>query len=257
MKNNIRRECTTPPYLAIFHNFLRINKTFAMVFLSCLFILSCGSSETVSSSKNKQEESDYFDNLEERWNKNWQKGAARVSRTMNEMRQVMSGENKTEPVNPQELAQVLPDFFSGLKPVNREAQKTELWGIKISEAVEEFQSGSSHWTIRLSVTDLGSLAGMSSLIRKDWIKNDVNIRTEEGYQKTIKYKNYRALESFNRSKNLLRYEVIINDRFLVEVQGAGTYPHKIREALEQIKWDRLRLLYTENSPSSNDGTVHP
>ncbi len=219
----------------------------AILFLTLmLFLFSCGSSETVSGSKNNPKDDEgYFDNLEKQWSKNWEKGTQQVSQTMDEMRRVMSGENTTEPVSPEELQKLLPNRFSGLEPFEQDAQKTELWGIKISEATEVFQPSSSHWKIKLAITDLGSLAGMTSLIRKDWIKNDVDIRSENGYQKTIYYKNYRALESYNRINNLLKYEVIVNNRFLVEVRGGGTYPHKIREAMEQIDWKRLGELFSE------------
>jgi len=218
-----------------------INTLFLIIVSVLLF--SCGSSETVSGAKSTQKENEsYFDN--------WEKGAQQVSQTMDEMRQVMSGENTTEPINPEELKMLLPGRFSGLEPIEKDARKTEIWGIKVSEAREVFQSNSAHWNIKLSITDLGSLAGMTALIRKGWINNDINIRSENGYKRTIYYKNYRALESYNRLSNLLKYEVIVDNRFLVEVEGGGAYPQITRQAMEQIDWKRLNKLFKQKQISA-------
>jgi len=252
MRKYFNKKFSTSPKVTILFSsgqkmFLKENMKTWLLLIVTIFLFSCGSSETVSGTKStKKENESYFDNWEKQWSDNWKKGTQQVSQTMDEMRQVMNGENTIEPISPEELKKFLPGRLSGLEAIEKNAQKTEIWGLKVSEAMEIFQPKSAHWKIKLAITDLGSLAGMTSLIRKDWIKNDVNIRSENGYKRTIYYKSYRALESYNRINKLLKFEVIVNNRFLVEVQGGGTYPHKIREAMEQINWDRLDKLFLED-----------
>ncbi|MDZ7268078.1 MAG: hypothetical protein ONB48_09740 [candidate division KSB1 bacterium] len=143
-----------------------------------------------------------------------------------------------EPVAFAELQKLLPASLAGLTRDEATGETAEVFGIKVSTA-EAHYSDDEGRSITLKLTDLGSLQGLSSMATYAWAATDIDRQTESGYERTLTLHGYRGYEQFDRDDQSCILNVLVGNRFIVEVSGYQVSMAETRTALQQIDLKQL------------------
>lgn len=93
--------------------------------------------------------------------------------------------------------------------------------------------------ILLTITDLGSLKGVTAMPEYRWATSDVDRMTENGYEKSIIYKGYRGIEKYDHAQRNGEIQILVAGRFVVQAQGFKMSIDEIKTALNDVDLERL------------------
>jgi len=127
--------------------------------------------------------------------------------------------DKSQPLGFRELKSLLPENLSGMNRAN---------------ATGENEEG-----VLLTITDLGSLKGVTAVAEYRWATVDVDRVTESGYEKSIIYKGYRGFEKYDHATRYGEIQILVADRFVVQAQGFRMSMDEIKSALNDVELEKL------------------
>jgi hypothetical protein len=161
-------------------------------------------------------------------------GIAGTRERMEEMgRQMEDAQNRTvEPVDFRSLRALLPETAGGLEQTEREGQKGGAMGMTVSTAEATYE-GADRRRIEIKITDMGAVSGFAAL-GFGWAMIEIDKESGSGYEKTTTYENYRAHEKYNRDRQRGEMQVLVADRFAVEVTGRNVEMQAVKDALGEI-----------------------
>jgi hypothetical protein len=93
--------------------------------------------------------------------------------------------------------------------------------------------------ILLTITDLGSLNGVTSMAEYRWATDDVDRVTENGYEKSIVYKGYRGFEKYNHATRNGEVQILVAGRFVVQAQGFKMEMEEIKSAMNDVDLEKI------------------
>ncbi|GBD88248.1 hypothetical protein BMS3Abin03_02183 [bacterium BMS3Abin03] len=202
-----------------------------------------GEEETVEKTKeqvNKEESTDEENESDE--NKSdydeFEKG-------MKEFEKVMKGNSKVEVVNFRKLKELLPEELDGMKRTSSSGEKTNSFGIKVSQAEGEYNSEDNRQSINIKIIDLGSMKGLAGMTAFAWSWAEIDKETDNGYEKTFEYKGHKAYEKYNSEYKNGEVQVMVAKRFMVEIKGNDVPMEAIHSALDKIDLDALSNMKDE------------
>jgi hypothetical protein len=111
-------------------------------------------------------------------------------------------------------------------------------GFKVSTAEARYKEDDS--SIKVTILDVagtGALMGMAA-----WTMIDMDKENENGYEKTTKYKGFKAFEKYNSKNKDGEMAVIVASRFIVTVSGNNVEMDKIKSTLDDIDLGKLEDL---------------
>ena len=147
----------------------------------------------------------------------------------------MSNEKPKEVVDAKLLKELLPSDADGLPRKEASSQKTGAMGFNVSTAEGRYKEGDSSIEVNIiDVAGTGALMGMAA-----WSMIDMDKETEDGYEKTTKYKGNKAYEKYDNKSKDGEIAVIVASRFVVTVKGNNVGIDKIKATLEDIDLGRL------------------
>jgi len=164
---------------------------------------------------------------------------------MEKMGKAMSGGKKIEPVDYRELKTLLPDDLDNMIRENARGEKSSAFGIKVSEAHANYHSRDGEGNISISITDLGSISGLTSMATMAWTYAEFERDTDNGYEKTTKYKDHKAFESYDNESESGEISVLIANRFVVEVDGEHVNVDALKDAVSAVDLDELEDMKNE------------
>ncbi len=153
-------------------------------------------------------------------------------------RRSLSNELKVRPLDYEKLKTVLPKSLKGMKRVDLFGEQVSALGVRVSYARAEYR-GKEGARIRIKVTDTGNIKKVASLAMSAWISADIQRRSDDGYARTFYYKGHRAYVEYSSSKESGKVNVLVADRFLVEVDGKGTDMKAVEFALGKVNVKKL------------------
>lgn len=204
-----------------------LRKVLFLVLIPCLTILlSCGEKKSdtpQNESSNKSDLENFADKMKE------------VSENFSEGK-------KVTPVDFRDLKSLLPETASGLKRTNIEGEKTSAMGINVSTANADYGDQDKNQSMDIKITDLGSVSGLSALAAYGWYMVDVDKENDNGYEKTITYKGYKAYEKYDNNGKYGELNVLVAKRFVVEVNGNNVTMDQMKSALGTIDLSKLESM---------------
>ena len=140
-----------------------------------------------------------------------------------------------------ELKALLPAEIAGLRRTNARGEKTSAFGATVAQARGEYgDKGGPHLEVKL--TDLAAMGPFGALAGMAWTSAEIDSEGDDGYERTTKYGDYKALEKYSAPAKTGSATVIVSDRFLVEITGRDIRPDTLKAATASIDLQALEAL---------------
>ena len=140
----------------------------------------------------------------------------------------------------------MPETIGDFKRANAEGEKSGAMGFTISKAEANYNNDDYSQSIDVEITDLAGATGYAGLAAWGWAMVDIDKETENGYEKTIKYKGHKAYEKYDSQGSYGSIEVLVSGRFMVSVSGNGVSMGEIKSAIDQIDIGKLESMKEAN-----------
>jgi hypothetical protein len=170
---------------------------------------------------------------------NPQASAANAAAAMNAVGQIMAGGKDVQPIDFRELKAMLPASLPGMQRNEASGQSGEAMGMKGSNATGRYDDGANA-TIRIEITDLGTLSGLAALAGK--FDPNMEKETSSGYERTKRVDGQLVHERYDRRAKSGEVSVIIANRFSVTVDGSGVESAALANALKAIDLSSLAAM---------------
>lgn len=167
--------------------------------------------------------------------------AGDMAEAMKKMGQALAGNEKVEPVDFRELKKLLPEKLAGMKRTNASGEKNSAFGIKISQAEADYDAGNGG-TIHVEITDMGTMKGLARMARFGWVMADVDRESDDGYERTITYRGHKGHEEYQTDSKEGTIQLLVADRFSVEVHGSDVDMKMIKKALDKLDINKLERM---------------
>jgi hypothetical protein len=175
-------------------------------------------------------------------------GGEGVGEAMKKMGEAMTSGKKVEPVDFRLLKPLLPESLPGMKRTSATGEKSGAMGITISKAEAEYQAEGEKGRIDLNITDMGSMSGLTGMAAFGWAMAEIDRETESGYEKTSTYGGFKAFEKYNKNNQDGEIQVLVGNRFSVEVKGHEVTMDQVKAALGKIDLAKLDGMKTQGIP---------
>ena len=151
----------------------------------------------------------------------------------------------TKSLAPDQLRTFVPETLGGLARIDLSVEKNVVLGIQRSEAHATYSDGAAKM-LDLEITDLGGTKGLMALAA--WAGMEQEKQTATGYERTYKSNGQIMREIWNRTSNTGEYSVVVGNRFMVKVSGAGPSIDTLKGAANAINLAGLDGLSQKEGP---------
>ena len=155
---------------------------------------------------------------------------------------VVSGGNKTKPVDFHALKAMLPDSLPGMKRDEASGESNQAMGIAAASATGHYIDGSGN-SVSVEITDMGSLSGLAGLAPK--FDPNLEKETDTGYERTTHVNGQLVHEQYDNRDKSGQVDIIAGNRFSVTVRGNGVDMDFLTNALKQVDFQKLASLGAE------------
>lgn len=211
-----------------------------------IFCMDCGKSKQEADTKAAAEAAEQLAETGEEMQDASEKLASDDPEAMAEgikkMQEAMTGGKKVEPVDFRELKGMLPETLPGLKRSHATGERSAAMGLNISHAEADYQSDDGAQTMKLELTDLGSISGMAAMAAYAWAFADFDRETETGYEKTTTISGHKAFEQYDSADNSGSLQIIVAQRFIVEINGDGVTMEAMKTAANKLNLGKLEKM---------------
>lgn len=153
--------------------------------------------------------------------------------------QAESASMQVTPVDFHELQALLPENVHTLARETITGETSVAFGFILSTAEGQYDDDEGR-SLTIKITDLGSRQSLASMAIFSWAMNDVDHKTSSGHEKTVRYQGYRGYEKTDQEGSVLN--VLVADRFVVEVSGYQLEMDDLKAALALIDLSRLEMM---------------
>ncbi|MCL5280514.1 MAG: hypothetical protein M1376_11470 [Planctomycetes bacterium] len=154
------------------------------------------------------------------------------AKTAEQNRQALAQMNQgkvVEAVSGAKLKELLPVDLPGMKRTSASGEQNQMMGVDVSNAEGRYEATDGQGaSVQIRITDIGSVAAPTRMGMTSWARMQYNSETDTGYQKTITFNGYKAVEEYHTQAKSGTIHVWVADRFIVEIDG------------EQVSMDTLK-----------------
>lgn len=143
---------------------------------------------------------------------------------------------EVEPVDFRELKAMLPRSAAGLSRTDASGQKSGMFGLKVSTAEGLYKDGNKR--IKVNIADGGGIGGLVKGMA-DWSTIEIDSESDNGYEKTTTIDGHKAFVKWEDNRQKGQIAVIVNDRFVVSIEGKNVTMDDLEEVLDDIDLDEL------------------
>ncbi len=161
-----------------------------------------------------------------------------MAEAMQQMNKALGGTQKVKTVDFRELKKLLPEKVDGLTRQNASGERTSAFGINVSQAEGDYGNDSGA-SLNIKIIDMGSLSGPVAMAAASWALADFERETDTGYERTFTYKGHKAYEKYDSGDNEYQMNVLVADRFLIEIEGYDIDQKIGRQAIDAIDLGKL------------------
>ena len=150
----------------------------------------------------------------------------------------MQSREPVDPVDFRKLKELLPEEIAGFKRTEASGEKEGAMGFTISRAEAKYK-GSSDATVDVEILDTGGIAGVATMALAAWTMADIDKETDTGYEKTTKLEGYKAYEKYNSQDKSGELNVLVADRYVVNVSGNNISVDELKSILAELDLEKL------------------
>ncbi len=158
------------------------------------------------------------------------------------------GGGSFDPVDFRKLKETLPQELAGFEKAESSGERTNMFGISVSLAKQEFRSADGSRRVTFEITDPGSLAGPFALANV-WLNLEIDKETSSGYEKTSTVSGRKLHEKWNKSNKHGEATLVVGNRFMVEVDAHGVEMNDVKSLLGKIDVSKLEAMKAEGKKS--------
>jgi hypothetical protein len=148
------------------------------------------------------------------------------------------GDRETvDPIDFRKLKELLPEKLVGLDRTEATGEKSGAMGFTVSTAQGKYKTGEE--SIDVEIVDTGGIAGVSTMALAAWSMAEIDKETTNGYEKTTKIDGYKAFEKYNTESKSGEINVLVGDRYLVNIDGNNISIDQLKEVLKEIDLAKL------------------
>ena len=201
--------------------FIYMKRTLLLGILLVLALWSCGG---------KEEEQE----------KEEPKNAMEAIQQMADKAQEMQEKGPVDPVDFRSLKELRPNEAAGLERTEATGEKNGAMGFSISQAQGKYEKDDAR--IEVEIMDTGGVGGMAMMGMAAWSMAEVDKETKSGYEKTTRVNGMKAFEKYDNDTKDGEVNVIVADRFVVNVKGRNVTMDQIKDTLDDLELDQLAKL---------------
>jgi hypothetical protein len=153
----------------------------------------------------------------------------------------MGKRETVDPIDFRKLKELMPEELIGLKRIEATGEKSGAMGFTVSTAQARYK-GDKDESIVIEIVDTGGIAGVSTMALATWSMAEIDKETADGYEKTTKLDGYKAFEKYNSTIKAGEINVLVADRYVVNVEGNNISVEQLKEALKDINLVKLEAL---------------
>ena len=150
----------------------------------------------------------------------------------------MQSKEPVDPIDFRKLKELLPETVEGLSKKESSGEKNGAMGFTISRAEARY-SGDGDASAHVEIFDTGGVAGISTMALAAWSMADIDKETATGYEKTTKLEGYKGYEKYDNQNKSGELNVLVADRFVVNVNGNNLSVDQLKSILGAIDLDKL------------------
>ncbi len=205
-------------------------RTILFVLLAGFLITSCGGNEknanaAAKDSPSSQEEMDEPETPQE------------AIRQLRDQLSTDKDGNKIEITDFRELKALLPEKVSGMKRTSHTGEKTGMMGINFSTANATYEKGDQ--SIDIALVDAGGM-GMLMTSMAAWSIVEMDRETDTGYERTTTINGNKAFEKYDNTTKSGSVAMIVNDRYILTIEGENISEKDLNGALDKVKVNKLK-----------------
>jgi len=194
-----------------------------------ILFLMIGSSFYLSSCGGKKEEEEKQEEP---------KGAVEALQQFADKAKDMQNKEPVDPIDFRKLKELLPEEISGFKRTEASGEKSGAMGFTISTAEARYK-GDDDASVKVEIFDTGGVAGVATMALASWTMADIDKETETGYEKTTKLEGYKAFEKYNSQSKSGELNVLVADRYVVNVNGNNITVEQLKSILANLNLAKL------------------
>lgn len=164
--------------------------------------------------------------------------SAAASKAASEMLGALGG-TSGEALPPQELKALLPDSLGALRRESIEAQGNQAMGLAGSSAKASY-AGDGQQRVRLSITDLGGMAGLAQLA--GWAGSTLDRETEREIERVYKQGQRTVREKSRKDGSRSEVSMILGNGVIVEAEGRKVELAALKSIVEGLDLARLETM---------------
>jgi len=154
------------------------------------------------------------------------------------------GEQEAKPmVHQRQLRALLPEEYEGMRRSNTEAGKQAAFGMNISYAQGTYSSGDAR--IDAKITDISAMGEFMKMAQYAWANAEMERESDDGYERTVKIEGFPGQESYENAYKSGRIQIMVDGRFIVELDGSGVEMKTMHGLLAAIGLKKLAGLQPE------------
>ena len=152
------------------------------------------------------------------------------------MKDAAEGKEDVELINWREIKEQFPNKLLGMKQENIGGETMGAFGFNLSKVEATYEDGDSK--IEVNVTDVGSM-GPALMGIASWSTLTIDKEDKYGYERTGSYKGYKTYEKYNKKTERGEFAAIVEDRFVVAVNGKGIDSDDFEKVIDKLDVDDL------------------
>ena len=181
------------------------------------------------------------DNLQEQ-STNTEQEKVRAIVDVNQILADSNGDGEIELADMEVLKGFLPEELTGMKFKDSSVEPNQIQNIDIIQAEAEYVADSGGGTVNVTIIDGANLSGFAKLALTPWTLSDFNRENDNGYERSIQYNGYDAMEKYDNNNREGVFRVYVAERFIVEVEGNLVDMDTIKQAADKIDVEKLAAL---------------
>lgn len=144
-------------------------------------------------------------------------------------------------IDHRQLKALLPAELKGFKRTSAASERSGAMGMVVSRAEATYE-GARNAQIEIELADWGGLGGLGVFAQAAWMSADIDRETDDGFERTTQYKDFKAHEEYESSGRRGKIEVMVGGRVMVTVRGSDVKFEDLRAALDQVDLAKLAAL---------------
>ena len=170
----------------------------------------------------------------------------RMNKAMEEMKLFFSDEKTVEPINYHDLCSLMPQDIGQLEQKSSHGENTSLFGMHVSEAEVKYISPEELKTLTIKITDMGNLSGFTSIATFAWTLTEFERINENGFERTCTFRSYKAVESYDKPARQSELQILVMDRFVIELKGFAVSTDQLHQFAELIDFEILEEMVKDS-----------